>query len=1503
MDTLGEAYGVQALETGTTSYTPSVTLNPTGSAWGMLAVAVQTNAPLAVTILPSPAQVDVGQTVTFTATATGGSGSYATYAWSQSNGAQLNCGIVNAPSITCTPLTTGLPLGTVSVTVTDSNGVVSPSASSVVNVYGDLAAPTFSVTSSVTMDVGQTLTIVATGHGGTSSYSYLWGETGCSGTLGGTSTATLTYAPDAATTCSLTVRVTDSGTTDATPTQTILGSAPTVTVDSTPTVSIAPTSVTMDQGQVLTITATPSGGTGSFSYSWTIVSGSCPGFSSPTSTGSTPHVAYTPSGTTTNCVLTVTMSDTGTLPFTNPPLNPTPLTATPATPTTILVNAALSVAMTPSTPQSMDWNQHITIGTVVSGGTGPFTYSWAIAGGDTCPAFTSPGSVASFIYTPTGPSSYPVTCAFTVTVTDTGTGTPPPGPSASLSPSSPTVGGTTAAITVYNDPSVTVPTPSPVSVDLGQTITFTTVASGGTTFYTTFTWSESTSQLGCILTNSAAISCTPTLAGPYHVQVTVTDTNGYTSTAAVSGLITVNSAFSAQTASPTAATVMDQGQTLAISTPATGYGGTGTYSFAWAVTGGYSCPGFIAPPMPAPSAYTFTYSPSGTSTSPGCEFTVTVTDTGANGPPTATPAQIVTETTHVITVDTTLTAQTATPSSATVMDQGQTLAISTPLTGYGGTGSYSFSWAIKGGASCPTAQTFPILTASFTYTPNGVTTTCQFTVTITDTGVSPSASPSPNTVPETTAVITVDTTLTAGAVTPGSPAIDYGQTITLTAHPSGGTIPYGYQWYRSLSNGGACDAGTALGTSSTLTVAGLYWYYYCYVATDASMGTPAAASSAWDLVTVNTPPSITTALVTPVSMDVAQTYMYTVAATGGTGTLVYTWTLPGQVSISSGCTTSDTSCTITAMTATAPASVTVTVLVTDQSVGVGDVYPTSSSSLMVIANSAIYSEVTATPANTQPYALPGAEEFTIGASNLMVDSIEVYLSGSGGSANVGIGSIAPVGNVLGGDNVLTAQTISPVSGPGWYTVYFPAVMLSGSTNYYLNVFGTSDVTWGFTSNPSSEVNAVQDYYYVGGYPGGVLTHDNATPNLYQIGVYFTQAYTVTFSQSGLSSGSWSATLGPTTLSAAYSSTIVFTVPNGAYPFTIPTVLGFSAAPSSGSITVNGAPMTQAIAYTPVPTYAVTFSQTGLGSGSWSVTLGVSTLSAAVGSHIVFNVPDGTYSFQVIAVLGFAASPPSGVVSVSGGPPATQAIAFSPVTPSFTVNPSSGPAGSTFVMAGSGYAGLTSYQTSFSDVTLLAAISCTVGTALAGSFTTTYLGTFSCTIQVPLSGAGSAPALYTVTGGVGVLATQPFTVTAPTPTEYSYVTATGPNTQYYALPGAEEFTAGGSTVTANYASVWLTGTGYVTVAIGTTTFGNDVVSPISVHVTGPGVYTVTFSAVLVANVHYYLNVQQVSGSVLWAYTVSPATSLNELQDYYYVSDVLTQDNASPNLYVVGYESID
>ena len=82
-------------------------------------------------------------------------------------------------------------------------------------------------------------------------------------------------------------------------------------------------------------------------------------------------------------------------------------------------------------------------------------------------------------------------------------------------------------------------------------------------------------------------------------------------------------------------------------------------------------------------------------------------------------------------------------------------------------------------------------------------------------------------------------------------------------------------------------------------------------------------------------------------------------------------------------------------------------------------------------------------------------------------------------------------------------------------------------------------------------------------------------------IVFTPTYLVTFVESGLAAGTtWSISFnGSAATSAAAGTSLVLSVGNGTYPFTVGTVSGYVANVTSSSVHVHGAPVTVAIQFT------------------------------------------------------------------------------------------------------------------------------------------------------------------------------------------------------------------------------------------------------------------------------------------------------------------------------------
>ena len=312
-----------------------------------------------------------------------------------------------------------------------------------------------------------------------------------------------------------------------------------------------------------------------------------------------------------------------------------------------------------------------------------------------------------------------------------------------------------------------------------------------------------------------------------------------------------------------------------------------------------------------------------------------------------------------------------------------------------------------------------------------------------------------------------------------------------------------------------------------------------------------------------------------------------------------------------------------------------------------------------------------------------------------------------------------------------------------------------SGNYFDKAIGSGGITW-YPSNDSISVTNASN---------GVLTL-YMSPSPY---------FLISIQESGLPTGtSWSVTLNSQTLSST-TSTITFNEPNGTYAYTVGAVVGYTASPSSGTVTVNGAPRTITITFTPSTsaTYAVTFGESGLPSGTfWSVTLNGQTLSSTT-STITFSEPNGTYSYTVGAVSGYTASPSSGTVTVNGAPP-TVAITFTPSTSA-------------------------TYAVTFSESGLPPGTSWSVtlnGQTLSSGTSTILFsepnGTYSYTV-----GAVSGYTVSPSSGSVSVNGASQTVAIAFTPTSYLvWFTETGlpAGTSWSATLNAQTLTSTGSTIT-------------------------------------------------------------------------------------------------------------
>ncbi|MGP8075829.1 MAG: YncE family protein [Thermoplasmata archaeon] len=285
-------------------------------------------------------------------------------------------------------------------------------------------------------------------------------------------------------------------------------------------------------------------------------------------------------------------------------------------------------------------------------------------------------------------------------------------------------------------------------------------------------------------------------------------------------------------------------------------------------------------------------------------------------------------------------------------------------------------------------------------------------------------------------------------------------------------------------------------------------------------------------------------------------------------------------------------------------------------------------------------------------------------------------------ANVSVGD-HPVGiayDVINHDDYVSNANSSNVSVIGTslappYAITFNETGLSSGTNW--SVMLVTSVTHSTTSSITFSQPNGSYAYSVGSIIGFAVAPRSGSVSIHGfpvvVNVIFSLVvYPVTFEESGLPSGTlWSVTLNGTP-GASMTSSIAFSAGNGTYPYVVAHVAGYSAGPSLGNVSVNGASAQVAITFTAVgiPTYTVTFTESGLPSGSsWSVTLN-GTPESSVGSSLTYTEPNGSYPYMVGTVTGYNVTPSSGSVTVNGGSQGVS-LTFSSGPVSSSSAPSSG----------------------------------------------------------------------------------------------------------------------------------------------------------------------------------------------------------------------------------------
>jgi hypothetical protein len=501
------------------------------------------------------------------------------------------------------------------------------------------------------------------------------------------------------------------------------------------------------------------------------------------------------------------------------------------------VREALSVNVSPAS-WTMDMGQSKTFTATASGGSGTYTsYQWYVNG-----LLAQSGTASVMPFTPESSGTYLITA----TVTDS--------LGVTSAPSS------AATVTVNASPTVSIAPVGPVTMDAGQTQTFTATVSGGSGTIS-YQWYLNGSAVSGATSSTYSFSGS---VGSYSVTCTVTDSASTPVTSPPSNavLVTVNSALVAPTVTAIPS-IIDQGQTSSLTSTAVSTG-TSPYTYQWFEM----APGGSFSSISGAISTSYNFVTSGSTATGSWSFELQVTD--------ATGAQV-NSTAATVTVNAAPTV-TVSPSSWT-MDVGQSETFS--ATASGGSGSYtSYQWYVNGSAqSDQTASTFSFAPASSGF--------YLLTVTVTDSSGATS-------VQSTAATVTVNSALVAPTVTATPGVIDQGQTSSLTSTAvSTGTSPYTYQWFEVAPGGSYVSVGsnsTSFNFASSVSTATGSWGFILQVTDD----TGAAVNSTAVLVTVNSALTVSVAPVGPVTLDVGQSQTFTASASGGSGTLAYQWYLNGS---------------------------------------------------------------------------------------------------------------------------------------------------------------------------------------------------------------------------------------------------------------------------------------------------------------------------------------------------------------------------------------------------------------------------------------------------------------------------------------------------------------------------------------------------------------------------------------------------------------------------------
>lgn len=740
--------------------------------------------------------------------------------------------------------------------------------------------------------------------------------------------------------------------------------------------------------------------------------------------------------------------------------------------------------------------------------------------------------------------------------------------------------------------------PVKASADVGKSITFTNSTLGGGGGYT---WSYTVNVTSGFTRTGNTFDFTK--SGSYLVTITVHDGEGHVTSAASSVTVYVDPAVSISGVP----SIMDIGQNAPIT--ATVSGGASPYLYQWYVNNNLA--GGNSPILD--------FVPSGAGS---YTVYVKITDSAFNGSVVSSASSnIIVNSPVVISVN---------PLSGQV-DAGLSLTLKGSASG--GSSSYSFAWVVNGQVQSDTSE-------SFIFTP---TTAGTYTITfsVTDTGVSSSALPSPYTL-NVVSVISVHSSFPVTlAATHGR--IDQGQYSNLTTQVSGGSGVFTYKWYE---NGNQLNSAEAFYNFSTNSATFPESYVFYVKVTDS---TGAIAYSSNVTVTVYSTMGVSVST-SALSIGTGGYSNMTSHVTGGHGLLTYQWyeEFPGSSSYMQAgigkyfnfsavggnlgnysfyvVVKDGDNATMSSAVLTVNVSRGYEVTFTETGLPKGVSWSITMNGISTVSNKSSIKFVE--PNVSYAYVILSPIIGASGIRYVTFDSAGI-LRVDGKDTNVTIAYVTQYQLIM---NVTPANAGVVSPGSGWYNISSKVELSAFAGEYY------SFNSWSGTGS-------------------GAYSGDAATPMVTMNAPItelagFVRTYVITVSESGLPYGSpWFFNVSKTSYNST-GSYLTFTEVNGSYSYMVfSSVAGYRSSTVSGSFTVNGRDINLTVDFTAMA-YSIYFNETGLEKGlSWGVALNGEKISGN-STSLQFNEMNGSYGYVISVVNGtsgvrYAVKESSGVVVVTG----------------------------------------------------------------------------------------------------------------------------------------------------------------------------------------------------------------------------------------------------------------